>query len=174
MDAIIINGQSYNTRYVSASCIWTLADVHRTLCSSSGTANLTAILDTGTPTGRASLSLVRSIGSRVGRTAYIDPRFVDIMYGADAETNGDFSVVPCNAQIDVSLVFGYVGPFARIARPLTRLPSSDTVFPIHPFDAIQPLGIADNGSVVCEGAFARLEGFPDGSKYALFLTRGVY
>lgn len=97
------------------------------------------------------------------------------MYGADAETNGDFSVVPCNAQINVSLVFGYVGPLAlTVARPLTRLPSSDTVFPIHPFDAIQPLGIADDGSVVCEGAFARLEGFPDGSEYAPFLTRREY
>ncbi|EPS98273.1 hypothetical protein FOMPIDRAFT_1126854 [Fomitopsis schrenkii] len=108
MEAIIINGQWYNT-------------------SSSGAANLTAILDTGTP------------------TAYIDPRFVDIMYGANAEKEGDFSIVPCSAQINVSLVFG------------------GTVFPIDPIDATEPAGIADNGSVICEGAFARLEGFPDGT-----------
>ncbi|KAH9916028.1 aspartic peptidase domain-containing protein [Fomitopsis serialis] len=109
MDAIVINGQWYNT-------------------SSSGVANLSAILDTGTP------------------TAYIDPRFVDIMYGANAKpVDTDFSVVDCNAQINVTLVFGGIE------------------FPINPIDTIQPYALEDNGTVICEGAFARLEGFPDGS-----------
>ncbi|TFY55243.1 hypothetical protein EVJ58_g8368 [Rhodofomes roseus] len=110
MDAIIINGQWYNT-------------------SSSGAANLSAILDTGTP------------------TALVDPRFVDIMYGANAEQiDTDYSVVDCNAQVNVSLVFG------------------ENEFPINPIDAIQPVALAKNGSLICKGAIGRLAGsFPDGS-----------
>ncbi|KAH9916027.1 aspartic peptidase domain-containing protein [Fomitopsis serialis] len=108
MDAIVINGQSYNT-------------------SSSGVANLSAILDTGTP------------------TALVDPRFVDIMFGANAQPiQTDFSVVDCNTQINISFVFGGIE------------------FPIHPIDAIQPVALDDNGTVICSGSFGRLEGLPDG------------
>ncbi|KZT69104.1 acid protease [Daedalea quercina L-15889] len=109
VDAIVINGQWYNT-------------------SSGGAENLTAILDTGTP------------------TAYIDTRFVDIMYGANAQhVETDFSAAPCDAQINVTLVFGGVE------------------FPINPIDVIQPINVENNGTVVCDGAFARLDGFPDGT-----------
>ncbi|KAI0948213.1 hypothetical protein AcW1_009788 [Taiwanofungus camphoratus] len=124
-DAIIINGQRFNQ-------------------SAGGSSNLTAILDTGTP------------------TALIDPNFVDIIYGSNAQTTlqGLASIVPCDAQYNISFMFGGIE------------------LPINPIDAAMPYALDDDGNLVCVGAFYRLAGWPGGATGTFLLgdtfLRNVY
>ncbi|CCM05706.1 uncharacterized protein FIBRA_07938 [Fibroporia radiculosa] len=73
VDAITINGKRYDT-------------------SPSGTQNISAFLDTGTP------------------TALVDPMFVDAIYGSSLQTteDGTLSFIPCDTYYNVSIELGGV------------------------------------------------------------------
>lgn len=88
------------------------------------------------------------------------------MYGADAPTDGGFSIVPCSAQINVSLAFGSVEVHIQWSVAHAFILFSGAVFPIHPIDMTVPYEYA-NGSLACMGTFGRLNFGADGSEYPL-------
>ena len=66
------------------------------------------------------------------------PAYVEAMYnvtGSVFDAESGFWVVPCETQINVSMVFG-----------------RDT-FPVDPLDLISPAGTDDDGNVICVGVF---------------------
>ncbi|TCD63158.1 hypothetical protein EIP91_005886 [Steccherinum ochraceum] len=67
------------------------------------------------------------------------PAYVDAMYaaipGAQFDGAGNY-YVPCDARINVTMIFG-----------------SDS-YPMHPIDVTTPASISDDGQVLCQGAFS--------------------
>ena len=85
--------------------------------------------------------------------SYMDAIYADIP-GAFYSARSGAYIVPCDAVVEVTLIFGWVTFNSDDQRRLINdlIPLSGVRFPVHPIDTVQA-SLGTNGDIICYSGF---------------------
>ena len=95
--------------------------------------------------------------------------YLDAIYASvpGAELSGDLYIVPCDTNIALSFIFGYVEAFLIDASASSWLgPSSGVAYPVHPIDTVIAVP-SRSGGIICASGFSASGGDPDRERHAV-------